>query len=42
MKTTIVTAHPGQKIRLSDINPDETGGISKEDVLQQLAMGSRS
>ena len=37
MKTTIVTANPGQKIRLSNIDPDETGGISNEDALQQLA-----
>jgi hypothetical protein len=26
-----------EKIRLSDIDPDETGGIRKEDALQQLA-----
>jgi hypothetical protein len=26
-----------EKIRLSDIDPDETGGIRKEDALQQFA-----
>lgn len=37
MKTTIVTAHPGQKNPPFALTPDETGGISNEDALQQLA-----
>jgi len=36
MKTNIVTAQPRQKIRLSDIDADETAGMSKEEALQQI------
>jgi PPK2 family polyphosphate:nucleotide phosphotransferase len=36
MKTTIVMARPGQKICLSKIDPDETGGITKEDALGRM------
>jgi len=36
MKTNIVTACPGQKIRLSEIDADETAGVSKEEALQQI------
>jgi polyphosphate kinase 2 (PPK2 family) len=37
MKTAIVTARPGHKIRLSKIDPDDTGGVKKEDALEQFA-----
>ena len=37
MKTNIVTACPGQKVRLSEIDADETAGMSKEEALQQIA-----
>ena len=36
MKTNIVTAQPRQKIRLSDIDADETAGMSKEEALLQI------
>jgi len=37
MKTSLVTAVPGKKIRLRDISPDETGGYkSKEETLARL------
>ncbi len=38
MKTAIVTARPGHKIRLSKIDPDETGDVKKEDALEQFAL----
>jgi PPK2 family polyphosphate:nucleotide phosphotransferase len=37
MKSPIVTAHPGNKIRLSKIDPDDTGGQTKEDALKRFA-----
>jgi PPK2 family polyphosphate:nucleotide phosphotransferase len=36
IKTNIVTACPGQKIRLSNIDADETAGMSKEEALLQI------
>src|SRR5882762_6748581 len=35
MKTNIVTAVPGKEIRLAKIDPDDTGGMTKEDALQR-------
>jgi hypothetical protein len=32
MKSAAVKARPGDKIRLSKIDPDDTGGISKKEV----------
>src|SRR6266576_5730229 len=37
MKTAIVTASPKGKIRLDKINPDDTGGLEKEEALEKLA-----
>lgn len=37
MKTAIVTARPGHKIRLSRVDPNDGGGLKKEEALQQLA-----
>ena len=36
MKTAIVTARTGDKVRLSRIDPDETGGVKKEEAPAQL------
>ena len=36
MKSPVVTACPGRKIKLSKIDPDDTGGITKEDALQRF------
>jgi PPK2 family polyphosphate:nucleotide phosphotransferase len=36
MKTPVVTARPGHKIRLSKINPNETRGIDKEEALERF------
>ncbi len=37
MKTAIVTACPGHKIRLSKIDPNDTGGLKKAEALEQFA-----
>jgi PPK2 family polyphosphate:nucleotide phosphotransferase len=34
MKNPIVIARPGRKIRLSKIDPDDTGGLQKEEALE--------
>lgn len=36
MKTAVVTARPGHKIRLSSIDPNDTGGVNKEQAIGQL------
>jgi PPK2 family polyphosphate:nucleotide phosphotransferase len=36
MKSPVVTACPGHKIKLSKIDPDDTGGYSKEGALQRF------
>jgi hypothetical protein len=36
MKSPAVTICPGDKIKLSKIDPDDTGGYSKEEALQQF------
>jgi PPK2 family polyphosphate:nucleotide phosphotransferase len=36
MKSPVVTARPGRKIKLSKIDPDDTGGITKEEALQRF------
>jgi PPK2 family polyphosphate:nucleotide phosphotransferase len=36
MKSPVVTASPGHKIKLSKIDPDNTGGITKEKALQRF------
>jgi PPK2 family polyphosphate:nucleotide phosphotransferase len=36
MKSPVVTAFPGHKIELSKIDPDDTGGITKEKALQRV------
>jgi PPK2 family polyphosphate:nucleotide phosphotransferase len=36
MKSPVVTAFPGHKIKLSRIDPDETGGSTKEKALQRF------
>jgi len=36
MKTAIVTARPGYKIRLSKVDPDDTGGLKEEEALEQF------
>jgi PPK2 family polyphosphate:nucleotide phosphotransferase len=36
MKSPVVTACPGDKIKLSKIDPDDTGGYKKEEALQQF------
>jgi TnpA family transposase len=36
MKTNIVAACPGQKVRLSEIDADETAGMSKQEAIQQI------
>ena len=35
MKSPVVTACPGHKIKLSKIDPDDTGGYNKEEALQR-------
>jgi PPK2 family polyphosphate:nucleotide phosphotransferase len=37
MKTAIVTARPGHKIRLPKVDPNDSGGLNKEEALQQFA-----
>src|SRR5438552_18913007 len=37
MKTAIVTARPGHKVRLSKIDPNDTGGLRKEEALERFA-----
>ena len=36
MKSSVVTVWPGHKIKLSKIDPDDTGGCSKEKALQRF------
>jgi PPK2 family polyphosphate:nucleotide phosphotransferase len=36
MKSPVVTASPGHKIKLSKIDPDDTGGYSKEEAVQRF------
>ncbi len=36
MKTTIVTARPTHEIKLSKIDPNETGGFNKEEALEKF------
>lgn len=36
MKTPIITARPGRKIRLSKIDPEETGGLDKKDAIERF------
>jgi polyphosphate kinase 2 (PPK2 family) len=36
MKSPIVTARPGHKIKLSKIDPDDTGDIAKEKALARF------
>ena len=36
MKSPVVTTPPGHKIKLSKIDPDDTGGITKEKALQRF------
>ena len=36
MKSPVVTASPGHKIKLSKIDPDKTGGCRKEEALQRF------
>jgi PPK2 family polyphosphate:nucleotide phosphotransferase len=36
MKKMIVTARPGKTLRLSDVDPDATGGMKKEAVLERF------
>ena len=35
MKTALVTARPGKKVRLSKIDPDDTGGLGKKEALDR-------
>jgi PPK2 family polyphosphate:nucleotide phosphotransferase len=35
MKKIIVTARPGRKLRLSEVDPDATGGVKKEAALER-------
>jgi len=37
MKTVIVTARPGHKARLSNVDPNAAGGLKKEEALEQFA-----
>ena len=36
MKSPVVTASPGHKIKLSKIDPDDTGGVTKEKALRRF------
>jgi PPK2 family polyphosphate:nucleotide phosphotransferase len=36
MKTAAVTARPGHKVRLSKIDPDDTGGVTKEEAIERF------
>src|ERR1043165_1447535 len=36
MKTDLVTARPGKKISLAKIDPDDTGGIDKDEALARV------
>ena len=42
MKTAIVTACPGHKIRLSKIDPNDTGGLKKAEALEQVIKTPRT
>ena len=37
MKTSIVTACPGHKVRLSKVDPDDASGLKKEEAFEQFA-----
>src|SRR5438874_10779487 len=37
MKTAIVVARHGHKVRLSKIDPDDTAGVTKEEALERVA-----
>lgn len=36
MKKMIVTAQPGEKVRLSDVDPDATGGLNKKAAVERF------